>query len=616
MKATEIFGGKLMYNKDDISKLYRHEVLLYAIDFFSQGFDAYQIANHAFDFTNEILTLDSTAIFLIENNEFILHKSKKYGLEGYAIHASDKLRNIAKFHGNIIKSNFPAFLGDKELEVFKPKLIIPLIVKDKTMGFIISDGKVIGELDDNDFEIATTLMRLINKSLENTLYAKELKENNEKLDLQIYNLFFINQTTKSLLSVLDIESIYSLCTDIIGEVACSQITTFGLYDEMQENIVIRSYRDIFSFTKYYREFELLTREYNSNKIILNYHEDKEEIKSIFKNWEDFEKLDTEYIILIVQDKIHGFITISKPVNDREYNELMFDLVESLASIIYIAINNANLFKRINKQKLLIEKKYNILNKLSKTIKNINASSNIEGLAKRVMRTLNIGFGIEKGCIILKQDEEYQIVSTVGFDTSTRKINKNDIWEYIDDNGITYEFSSNYNDKYFDEKLCMDVGESNCLIISPLEINNMSFEKEENILGYVVVFKTKRSLEPEEILLIDTISGSIAPVIKQLKQTQEIKREYIPNQQEQFIRALKEKLFNKEKYHIDFRVYYKKIIKNLFAEIDTTPYFGLEYYYFDNYIFILSEYDLDEEDFDGWMELDNFNEIFEKLEKIA
>lgn len=605
-----------MYNNDNTSKLYRHEILLYAIDFFSQGFNTYQIEKHAFDFTNEILTLNSTAIFLIKNNEFVLHKSKKYGLESYKIHASDELKNIAKFHGNIVKSNFSAFLGNKEIEVFRPKLIIPLIVRDKTLGFIISDGKVIGELDDSDFEIATALMRLINKSLENRLYAKELKQNNENLDLQIYNLFFIYQTTKTLLSELDLESIYSLCTDIIGEVACSKITTFGLYDDMKENIVIRSYRDIFSFTKYYSEFELLKREYKSNKIILNYHEDKEEIKSIFKNWKDFEKLDTEYIILIVQDKIHGFITISKPVNDREYNELMFDLVESLASIIYIAINNANLFKKTNEQKILIEKKYNILNKLSKTVKNINASSNIEELSKRVMRTLNIGFGIEKGCIILKQDEEYQIVNTVGFDTSTKTIDKSDIWKAIDDNGTTYEFSCIHNDKYFDERLCIDVGESNCLIISPLEISNISFEIDENILGYIVVFKTKRSLEPEEILLIDAISGSIAPVIKQLKNAEKIKKEYVPNQQELFLKALKEKLYNKEKYYIDFRVYYKKIIKKPFQEIDTTPYFDLECYYFDNYVFVLSEYDLSEEDFDGYMELDNFNEIFEELVRIA
>lgn len=613
---TGPLGGELMYNNDNTCKLYRHKILLYAIDFFSQGFTTYQIEKHAFDFTNEILTLNSTAIFLRKNHEFVLHKSKNYGLKSYGIYASDKLENIARFHGNIINSNFSAFLDDKDIEMFKPKLIIPLIVRDMTLGFIISDGKVIGELDNNDFEIATALMRLINKSLENRQYAKELKENNKKLDTQIYNLFFIYQTTKTLLSELDIESIYSLCTDIIGEVACSKITTFGLYDGIKGKIILRSYRDIFSFTKYYSEFELIDREYKGNKIILNYHEDKEEIKKIFKNWKAFEELDTEYIILIVQDKIHGFITISKPVNDREYNELMFDLIKSLASIIYIAINNANLFKKTNEQKVLIEKKYNILHKLSKIIKNINSTSNIEGLSKRLMRTLNIGFGIEKGCIILKNNADYCIVDTLGFHTTIDTIYKNDIWESIDNNGITYEFSSVHNNKYFNKELCVDVGDSNCLVISPLAISNIGFDTQDNILGYIVVFKTKRSLEPEEILLINTISGSIAPVIRQLNNVQRMKKEYVQDQQELFLRALKEKLYNKEKYYIDFRVYYKKIIKKPFEEIDTTPYFDLEYYYFDNYVFVLSEYKLRDEDFEGVLELNNFNEIFEAFEGIT
>jgi len=294
---------------------------------------------------------------------------------------------------------------------------------------------------------------------------------------------------------------------------------------------------------------------------------------------------------------------------------MFDLVESLASIIYIAISNANLFKKINEQKYLIEKKYNVLQKLSRIVKNINSSSNIEGLAQKVMRTLNIGFGIEKGFIVFRQNGRYKIINTIGFNTDIEEIVKTDIWELIDDNGIIYEFSSIHNERYFDKKLYLDIGESNCLVISPIEIGNISIEKEENILGYIVALQTKRSLEMEEIVLIDTLSGSIAPVVKQLNHTEQIKKEYILNQQELFLRELKEKLFYKEKYLVDFKVYYKKIIKKPFEELDFTAYSHLEYYYFDNYIFVLSEYDLNEEDFDNYIELDSFDGIFEALQRI-
>lgn len=598
-----------------IDKLYRHEALLYAIDFFSQGVEIGQIANYAFDFANEILTLNFSAIFLKEEEDFILSKSKGYDLKSYKICAVDKLNNIAKFHGDIIKSNFQAFLEEKELEIFRPKLIIPLMVQDKTLGLLISNGKVIGELNNNDYNIATILMRLINKSLENTLYAEELKQKNKELDLQLFNHFFINHTTKILLSELDIESLYTLCTDIVGEVVCSKITAFGLYDEIKEKIVIRSYRDIFSFKKLYTELELLTKGYSNNKIIFNYNEDREEIKGIFKNWEEFEKLEAEYIILIVKDKILGFITISEPVNDREYNKIMFDLVESLASIIYIAISNGNLFKKIDQQKYLIEKKYNVLQKLSRIVKNINSSSNIEELSHRTMKTLNIGFSIEKALAIFKQNGRYEIVSTIGFDTKVKEIVKTDIWKLVDDSGITYEFSSIHNEKYFDKELYIDMGESNCLVISPIKIGNISFEEEDNVLGYIVVLQTRRSLEAEEIVLIDTISGSIAPIIKQLNNIQQIKKEYILNEQELFLKDLREKFFSKEKYFIDFKIYYKKIIKKPFEELDFTAYSHFDYYYFDNYLLVLSEYDLSEEDFDDYIELNTFDEIFEVFQRI-
>lgn len=605
-----------MNTGDKTRKLYRHEALLYAIDFFSQGFNMDQTANYAFDFVNEILTLSASALFLREDESYVLYRSKKYDLQDYRIDVSQKLGDIAKFHGNIIKSNFLDFLAPKEIEIFNPKLIIPFVVQDKTFGFIVSDGKTMGDFTSGDYNIAVTLMRLISSAFRSSLYANQLKEKNKELDLQIFNLFFVNQTTRILLAELDIEAVYSLCTDIIGEVVCSKITTFGLYDELTESIVLRSYRDIFSFTKYHTEFQLVKSEYDSSKIILHYERDQEELKGIFKNWQEFERLDAEYIILIVKDKILGFITISKPVNDREYTSMTFDLVESLASIIYIAISNAKLFKMIGEQKRNIEKKYNIIQRLGKIIKSINSSSSVEELSKRVMRTLNIGFGIEKGCIIFKQNEQYEIINSVGFDTDVKAIDKTEIWESIDNKGIIYGFSSADNEKYFGEELCNDIGDSNCMVISPITMDNISFDNEENVLGYIVVLNTRKSLEEEEIVLIDTISGSVAPVIKQLNYTEEIKQEYILNQQEMFLKELRKKLYNKDNYYIDFKVYYKKIIKKPFEEIDLSAYSIFKYYYFDNYLFVFSECESLEEDFDGCVEFNTFDEVFEMFDKIS
>ncbi|MCD8500567.1 MAG: hypothetical protein LRY71_01395 [Bacillaceae bacterium] len=56
------------------NKLYRYESLLKAIDFFTQRFSLDQLADFAFEFANEIVTLNASALFLKEGNTFVLRK--------------------------------------------------------------------------------------------------------------------------------------------------------------------------------------------------------------------------------------------------------------------------------------------------------------------------------------------------------------------------------------------------------------------------------------------------------------------------------------------------------------------------------------------------------------
>lgn len=597
-------------------KLYRHEALLYAINFFTQSFGTNPIIKNAFDFSNEILTLYSSALFLKENDSFIMKAEQNYDIKEYSIGGTEKLKNLALFHGDIVKSSFEEYFTEDEIDTFKPKLMIPLIERDKIIGFIISKGKVIGELNTDDYIVASALMRLVNKSLECTTVLKELEDKNKELDLQIFNLFFINQTTKTLLSELDIEALYTLCTDIIGEVTCSTITTFGLYDEIRDKIVIKGYRDIFTFQNQYGEFELNETTYNRSDVILHIQRDRDIIKSIFKNWEEFEKFDAEYIILIVKEKILGFVTISTPVNDREYNKLMFELIESLSSTIYISLTNARLFRTINEQKKTIEKKYTVLNKLNKLLKGINNSSDIMELSSRVMRTLSIGFSIEKAFIALRDNDKFSIMKSIGCDIEDLTLERTAAWNEIHDREITYEYTAEAGLKYLSDDILEKIGESNCSIISPIKVNEFSFDGESNIVGYIVVLKTRQSLSQDEVLLIDTISNSIAPIIKQMNLVAEIKEEYRPDNEKILLKRIEEMLENKKKYNIDFGIYYKSILKKPFEQIDLTLFSEFDYIYIDNYVFVISEEELQTDIFDGNFRVSCIDDFYNSIENIS
>lgn len=68
-----------MISENDItSTIYRYEALLQAIDFFTQRFNLDYLSEFAFEFTNEILTLNSSALFLREGNDYILKKKRYY----------------------------------------------------------------------------------------------------------------------------------------------------------------------------------------------------------------------------------------------------------------------------------------------------------------------------------------------------------------------------------------------------------------------------------------------------------------------------------------------------------------------------------------------------------
>ena len=53
--------------------MYRYHAILQAIDFFTQRFNPEQLGYYSFDFVNEMLFLNSSALFIKENDEFILN---------------------------------------------------------------------------------------------------------------------------------------------------------------------------------------------------------------------------------------------------------------------------------------------------------------------------------------------------------------------------------------------------------------------------------------------------------------------------------------------------------------------------------------------------------------
>lgn len=596
-------------------KIFKHNLFMQAIDFFTQKLNMQQLAKYAFHFFNEMLSLEASAMFLKNKNEFILVQNRNYRVKKYSIQNTEYIQKIATLHGHVLDDNFQAYFHAKDIEMFNAKIIIPLIIHDLVVGFIISCGKKTGTLSKNEYMTADTLMRLVNHSLENIQNYHDLRETNIQLDQKVFNLSTINHCSKTLLSELEIDKLYTLAADVFSEVTCSKVTSFGIYDEILKKVIIRGYKNVYTFDKYYGEFELRNKYYYSNQIVLHYQKDIQKIKEIFVNWSDFAKLDTEYIILLVQEQILGFVTISKSINDREYDEALFELVDSLATSAYIALSNAMLINKIKQQKLMIENKYHILTKLNTLIKNIKNCIDLDELCNVTIKTLHVVFGIDKALISLRINEKYEIKEAIGFKPRHKVIDLSEHWKNIDYEGILCQFHSKENRTYFSEDFLFDVGQSNCLVISPISVESYEFEEDTSPLGYIVVFALSKNMIEDLPLLIDTISGNISPIIKSMLHVEKIKKEYIVNQRESFVNALNKMLFNKKYYFIPFYVYYKKILPTPFEDPDLSAYQEYEYFYFDNILLVLSETALDKNIFDGCVEPNSLDELKEKMSNM-
>lgn len=547
--------------KDEIisAKLYRYTGLVQAIDYFSQKLVFEQIIDAAFDFINELLLVDNSAIYVYENDGYYVKKVKGVTKKFVKIPMTTELENLATFNGNIL------YEREKIIKFFDPEIIdnlavnaaVPLIIEGNLYGFILFYNKSIGE---DDFIISEALMRLINNALENFNRYEKLAKVNSELDEKIFNLFAINQSSKILLSELRMDVLYSISVDVFSELTRSKITGFVLFDEKSEKFVLRSYKDVFYKIKNAQVTLELNKSANidQNKVIIDLEkkEDRDYIESLFEDAAaQLEQLQAKYTVLILkQTQLLGLVTLSETVTGGEYSSGIFELIESLASSTYTALSNAMHFGLVNEQKALIQKKLDKLISLNSLTKNISSSIRIDTLLETCTKTLQISFNTTKGvfCLYKKEANEFEIASTINLDSCSKKvITPNRNWRRVFEGDTVFAMGQHNISDYVGEDMAAEIGEAQGVLLIPVYVDMMDIE----ILGLMAVFKYDDiQLDNEEnMLILETIAGSIAPVLNNLLIMQLQQRFMLPNYIEIFKNDLKKEVKQAIEYKLALTV---------------------------------------------------------------
>ena len=121
MNYSTIKELNTMTNDKNTDKIYKYEVLLQAIDFFSQKFTIQELAENAFIFVNKLLPFNSSVLFIKENDLFVQKNTRNYHFSGYTIPNSKSLQSIATYVGNILVSSFDNFFNKEDIIQFNIK---------------------------------------------------------------------------------------------------------------------------------------------------------------------------------------------------------------------------------------------------------------------------------------------------------------------------------------------------------------------------------------------------------------------------------------------------------------------------------------------------------------
>jgi len=544
--------------------IYRYNVLIEAIQFFSNRLTLDQITDAAFDFVNELLTVNKSAMYILEEGVYKLkkHRGINAGPPVEKIHQNLSLANFALYVGNIVSGvdNLNRFFSPEILTSLDAKVMLPLLLEENLYGFFLLSGRVSGPFNENDIMVCRTLMNLFNSSLENSRRLEILQKTNQELDEKIFNLFAINQFARAMLTEHELDSLYRLSVDVFSELTLSAQTGFFLYDDLSEKFVLKAYRNVFSGS----EPDIIDRvlEYNgvfapeSNILDLSSDTGKITLENMFPGGVTLlERLEAKHAVLIYGDnkKLLGFVTLGKTISGKPYKASTFELVESLASYTCIALSNAMLLKKVAEQKELIQEKLNRLIKLNTLSKNINSAIDNKSLLNLALQTLIVSFGVECAFITLYDEaSDALIIKETSIDgTLEMSITMNDYLRPLKSGRIIFESEADKLTVLVGKAIADKIGHCSGIISIP-----MTLEQYETIfVGAIFILHIKEGIlsNEENILIFETIANHIAPLVHGYKVLENEKSLYKQDMAKIFARKLEAELETCKEFDFELEI---------------------------------------------------------------
>jgi len=552
-----------MIEKKSDTMIYRLKGLIHAIEFFSQRFDAEQITHHIVDFIDELIVLDQVVVFAKDDHVYKPVRQTGYHNYDYTFEVNPVYEDIVVLHAGLFsKEDVKRFLPNEVSEYFPCAFGIPLIMDKKMFGFVLvnrSEDK--GPFDSEDEIIAVALMNLFYIALTNFESYDALIKTKKRLDEKIFNLFAIHQSSKILMSTLEIEAMCELSTSVFSELTQSSITSIFLLNKDSKAFEMMAYQNVYelrgelNIQVYINENieSLCEKEY----FCLENDEDLEKIHIIFYNDEEMiSALKPVYIVPIVKNEdVLGFITLGRRVNDMSYNDSNMELIHSLASSLYISITNAIYVKTIHEQKKIIDSKLNRLMNMNLMIKNINTSSDLDHLFEITKATLECSHNVTSGILATydHESDSFIIKERIGCQSLDVTQAFTGVASTLKEGHMVIASSIYEAEDLLGHEVVKQIeGEFGGALLVPVYLDKFELE----LLGFIGIFDTKDMLltDLENQLIYESIANAIAPSWYHLRQLETIKNTYEVNAEVLFIEKLTDEIEDCKEYDLELYIF--------------------------------------------------------------
>ncbi len=295
-------------------------------------------------------------------------------------------------------------------------IYIPLIVDEKTIGYITAQSFRKNAYTERDQSILRTISSYASVSLYNSkLYAGledkvvertlEIHKQKEEIESAFNNIKLLAEIGQQITSTLDLEKVLKIVYDNVNRMMDATSFLIGYYDA-EKNLLEMKLGMEKGERIPYASFDMTDK----NRLAVKCIESGQELFT--NNWtEDYHTYfpgtqrakplsgsaveSIIYIPLFVDDKIVGLITVQS-YKTNAYTQLHLEILRSFASYTAVALNNAEAYKSLNQLNIALGEKKEELEEKKKEIEESNRNLTLlTEMGKEIISTLSIEQILEK-----------------------------------------------------------------------------------------------------------------------------------------------------------------------------------------------------------------------------